>query len=452
MQRFWCEHAWLDDDVADGVLVECEEGVIVALARDVTAPADAVRLSGMVVPGMANAHSHAFHRALRGYVQTGTGSFWTWRDDMYALAAVLTPESYRTLATAVYGEMLLAGVTAVGEFHYLHHDVDGAPHDDPNAMGVALAEAAAAAGVRMTLLDTCYLAGGIGVAPSPVQLRFSDGSASAWAARVELLGDGSGLAGDTVVGAAIHSVRAVQREAMAEVAGFASARSMPLHAHVSEQPAENEQCLAAHGLTPVGLLAEAGALGPSFTAVHATHLTESDIGLLGRHRCVVCMCPTTERDLADGIGPAARLADAGARLSLGSDSHAVIDLFEEARAVELDERLATNVRGTHRAAALLRAATSDGHTSIGRHGAGRIAVGAPADLVAVSLTSVRTAGTTRASALESVVFSATAADVRTVVVAGDVLVDDGRHTRFDVAHALAASITAVREAATGGAS
>jgi len=451
--RYWCELALVDDEVVAGVLVEVDGGVISALTAGVdraSAPSDAVRLAGLVIPGMANAHSHAFHRALRGHVQVGTGSFWTWRDDMYALAAALTPESYRDLATAVYGEMLMAGITAVGEFHYLHHDSGGVLYDDPNAMGVALAQAASAAGVRLTLLDTCYLAGGIGIAPNAVQQRFSDGSASAWAARVDLLGDGSSLDGDTVVGAAIHSVRAVPREAMGEVAAFAAHRGMPLHAHVSEQPAENEQCLAAHGLTPVQLLAEQGALGADFTAVHATHLTDTDVALLASHRCVVCMCPTTERDLADGIGPAARLATAGARLSLGSDSHAVIDLFEEARAVELDERLATNVRGNHGAVALMRAATFDGHASLGRRGAGRLAVGAPADLVAVSLQSVRTAGATPQTALESVVFAASAADVTTVVVAGEVLVDGGRHVRFDVASALADSITAVREAAAGG--
>lgn len=449
MTRFWCELAWVDDAVAAGVLVETDGGVISSVVTGVAAPADAVRLSGLVIPGMANAHSHAFHRALRGHVQTGTGSFWTWRDDMYALAAALTPDSYRDLATAVYGEMLLAGITAVGEFHYLHHGPGGIPYDDPNAMGVALAAGASAAGVRLSLLDTCYLAGGIGVAPNEVQTRFSDGSAAAWAARVELLGDGSSLEGDAVVGAAIHSVRAVPCEEMRQVAEFAARRSMPLHAHVSEQPAENEQCLAAHGLTPVQLLDEQGALSADFTAVHATHLTDGDVSLLGSHRCVVCMCPTTERDLADGIGPAGRLAAAGARLSLGSDSHAVIDMFEEARAVELDERLATNVRGNHRAAALLRAATVDGHRSIGRATAGRLAAGAPADLVAVSLSSVRTAGSTPGTALESVVYAATAADVTTVVVGGEVVVDGGRHVRFDVAAALARSIAAVREMAGG---
>ncbi|MEY2755242.1 MAG: hypothetical protein RJB65_1600, partial [Actinomycetota bacterium] len=221
MTRFWCELAWVDDAVAAGVLVETDGGVISSVVTGATAPADAERLSGLVIPGMANAHSHAFHRALRGHVQVGTGSFWTWRDDMYALAAALTPDSYRDLATAVYGEMLLAGITAVGEFHYLHHGPGGIPYDDPNAMGVALAAAASTAGVRLSLLDTCYLAGGIGVAPNEVQARFSDGSAAAWAARVELLGDGSILEGDVVMGAAIHSVRAVPKGEMHLVAEFA---------------------------------------------------------------------------------------------------------------------------------------------------------------------------------------------------------------------------------------
>ena len=338
---------------------------------------------GLTLPGLANCHSHAFHRALRGRTQTERGSFWTWREQMYAVAAELTPDSYFELARETYAEMRATGITAVGEFHYLHHQPDGTPYDDPNEMGKALLAAADEAGIRIRLLDTCYLAAGFGREPEGVQVRYSDGDAHAWAERLAAFDDPR-------VGAAIHSVRAVPRDQLKVV--VEAAEGLPLHVHLSEQVAENEACLAATGLTPTQLLAEAGALGPLTTAVHATHLTDDDIRLLGESHTNVCFCPTTERDLADGIGPARRLHDAGATLTLGSDSHAVIDLFEEMRAVEMHERLASQQRGHWSALELLAAATYDGHRSLGFDDAGRIAEGQRADLVAVDLDSVRTAG------------------------------------------------------------
>jgi formiminoglutamate deiminase len=445
--RYHCELAWLGGDaLAAGVVLDVAGGVITGVTTGVAeAPAGAVPLAGLTLPGLANAHSHAFHRALRGRTHSqqgsGTGSFWTWRQQMYGAAEALTPESYFALARAVFAEMVLAGVTSVGEFHYLHHDSGGVRYVDPNAMGRALAEAAADAGLRLTLLDTCYLHGGFGVEPEGVQRRFSDGTASAWAERAAALDD---LAGPRLrLGAAIHSVRAVDPASMEVVAAWAAERAAPLHAHVSEQPVENRDCLAAYGLTPTAVLARAGALGERFTAVHATHLTDADIDDLGGHRCSVCCCPTTERDLADGVGPARRLVDAGARLTLGSDSQAVIDLFEEARGVELHERLHTGARGHHRAVDLLRAATVDGHASIGWPEVGALSVGAAADLVTVDLGSVRLAGTEPAQALEAVVFAATAADVRHVVVGGEIVVADGRHVRLDVVQVLERSLSSL---------
>lgn len=436
VRRFWCESAWLGGDRAvDQVLVDTADGVIVSVEAGVACPADAVRLRGLVVPGLANAHSHAFHRALRGRTQTGAGSFWTWREQMYAAAARLQPDSYHRLARAVFGEMVMAGITCVGEFHYLHHDTAGRRYADPNAMGAALVAAARDAGLRITLLDACYLHGGLSsageiVAPNEVQRRFVDTDVDRWIDRVE---DARSLSSDAVrVGAAAHSVRAVEPASISRIAEFTARHGMPLHTHLSEQPAENEQCRAAHGATPTQVFADAGALGPAFTAVHATHLTDTDIGLLGAARCTCCFCPTTERDLADGIGPARQLLDAGASLSLGSDSHAVIDVFEEARAVELDERLATNERGRHGVASLLRAATIDGHASLGWLDAGEIAVGRRADLVAVRLDSVRTAGADGGSSLATVLYAASAADVTHVVIDGAVVVDGGHHVRFDV--------------------
>lgn len=444
MDTYWCEMAWLGGPTAAaGVLVQVNGDVIEHVQAADTCPAGAVRLPGLTLPGLANAHSHAFHRALRSRTQSGAGSFWTWREQMYALARSLDPDSYHRLARAVYGEMALAGITCVGEFHYLHHGAGGVPYANPNAMSEALLAAAADVGIRITLLDTCYLYGGIGVPVNDVQQRFSDGTAAAWAQRAEAAAQ-SLIAPGVKFGAAIHSVRAVDVAGIRTVAEWAHDHRAPLHSHVSEQQLENEQCIDTHGLTPTALLAEHGVLDRAFTAVHATHLAGVDVGMLGTARSTVCMCPTTERDLADGIGAASALAAAGASLSLGSDSHAVIDMFEEARGMELDERLATNVRGNHRAVGLLRAASVDGHRSLGWASAGTIAVGAIADLVTVRLDSVRMAGTTIGEALEAAVFAATASDVHHVVAGGKVMVRDGRHTGFDVERELAVALAAAR--------
>ncbi|MCX5382039.1 formimidoylglutamate deiminase [Streptomyces sp. NBC_00083] len=440
---YWLEHAWLDPTVEPGVVVEVsDDGRISAVRTGVEAPPpDAVVLRGFTVPGLANTHSHAFHRALRSTVQVGSGTFWTWREIMYQVASRLTPDSYYALARAVYAEMALAGITAVGEFHYVHHAPGGTPYDDPNAMGEALIAAAADAGIRITLLDTAYLSSGFGAAPDRHQLRFSDGTAEAWAERCSSLKERT----HARIGAAVHSVRAVPARELATVAQWAEARRAPLHVHLSEQTAENAACLDAYGMTPTQLLAEHGVLGARTTGVHNTHLTDGDIALLGSTSTGTCMCPTTERDLADGIGPAPALQRAGSPLSLGSDSHAVIDLLEEARAMELDERLRTRTRGHWTAAALLRAATLDGHAALGWGEAGRIEPGALADLATIALDSVRTAGAVARLAAETAVFAATAADVRHVVVGGRQVVRDGAHTLVpDVPSALSKAMTTLR--------
>jgi formiminoglutamate deiminase len=409
------EHALMDGRVADGVRITVDDGLVSSVARSDGGPAVAERgasqampanettIAGLTLPGLANTHSHAFHRALRARTQAERGSFWTWRDQMYRLAGELTPDSYKDLATQVYAEMRATGITAVGEFHYLHHQPDGTPYDDPNEMGKALLAAADDAGIRIRLLDACYLAAGFGRPPEGVQRRFSDGDSDRWVERVEAFGDDR-------VGAAIHSVRAVPRDQIGAVVRWAQAKRRPLHVHLSEQVAENDACRAAYGISPTQLLADEGALGPMTTVVHATHLDETDLRLLGEARVFACFCPTTERDLADGIGPSWALQHAGARLTLGSDSHAVIDLFEEMRAVELDERLATQQRGHWTAAELLAAATVDGHASLGFDDAGRIAVGQRADLATVDLDTWRTRGT--GATAETLVFAATGADVR----------------------------------------
>jgi formiminoglutamate deiminase len=423
------ELAWLGPGrgVAGRVLVEVDGDRIAAVTEDVDPPAAAVRLPGVTIPGLANCHSHAFHRALRGRTHRGWGDFWAWRERMYELAARLDPDSYLALARAAYAEMALAGVAAVGEFHYLHHDPAGRPYADPNRMGHALIEAAAQAGVRLTLIDTCYLRAGFDGRPlAGPQVRFGDGDAAAWATRAGGLRDTATVR----VAAGIHSVRAVDPASMAVVAARARDRDAPLHLHLSEQRAENQACLAATGHTPAALAERAGVLGPRTTAVHATHLTGDDVARLGATRTTACLCPTTERDLADGVGPARALADAGSPLCLGSDSHAVVDLFEEARAVELDERLATERRGHHHPEDLLTAATTTGMHALGWP-AGRLEPGRLADLVTVTLDSPHLAGAHPADLVDHLIFAATACDITDVVISGRQIVKDRHHLLVD---------------------
>ena len=449
-RSWWCEYASLPTGLAPGVRITVSAGRIHAIESGCEVPESAdVRLDGVTLPGLANAHSHAFHRALRGRTHGGGGTFWTWRQAMYAVAARLTPALYLDLARSVYAEMVLAGYTVVGEFHYVHHRPDGTAYEDPNAMGRALVQAAADAGIRLTLLDTCYLAGGLAGAGheplAPEQRRFGDGDVAAWAHRADARWDWIECYPDTRgpnrvrLGVAAHSVRAVPKGALGAVADVARDRGMPLHIHLSEQPAENVACADHYGCTPTELLAAEAALGPGTTVVHATHLTPTDIAALGQTETVACFCPTTERDLADGIGPARALADAGAALALGSDQHAVVDPFEELRGLESHERLISGRRGRFAPAELLQAGTSAGYRSLGWDDGGRLEVGALADFVTVGLGSARTAGCLP----DQIPYAASAADVTTVVVGGETVVSGGAHRLGDVGGLLARAIAAV---------
>lgn len=480
---FWCERAWLPSRdpgagaepdpapdperaperapdpgaggapgaVVESVRVETAGGQIVGVEPGTPPSAGDVRLGGIVLPGLANAHSHAFHRALRGRTHGNGGSFWTWRERMYALATALTPELYERLARAALAEMSLGGTTAVGEFHYVHHRADGTPYPasegGPNAMAEALRAAAHAAGVHLTLLDTCYLHGGLGPDGheplAPEQARFGDGTVQDWARRVDALRTAWAADDRVLVGAAAHSVRAVAPGELREVARWAQRAGAPLHVHLSEQPGENEAALAAFGVTPTRLLHQAGALGPGTTAVHAVHLTDDDVTLLGTSGTGVCLCPTTERDLADGIAPGLRLLRAGSPLSVGTDQHVSADVLAEARGVEEHERLTTGRRGAFPPATLIGLATSAGHAALGRPRAGRIAVGAPADLVAVRTGTARTAGTDPAQ----VALVAGAADVSDVVAGGELVVRGGEHRAGDVPRMLTDAIDEIWAAA-----
>ena len=422
------QRAWLGGDrLATDVHIVISNGRISELTPD--APhGSGRRIPGVVLPGLVNTHSHAFHRLLRGQTHDRGGDFWVWRDRMYEAAAALTPESYEALATAVFVEMAMAGITTVGEFHYLHHQADGSPYEEPNEMAHALIRAARRAGIRICLLDACYLAGGLsGEQLDPVQQRFSDGSAGSWIERADALRDHFADVDDVNVGLAPHSVRAVPIGDLQRLGEDMPAGS-PIHIHLSEQPAENEACLAVHGLTPTELLSEVGLLGHRTTAIHATHVNERDIGLLAASGTGVCYCATTERDLADGVGPSGEFREQGLEISVGTDSHASIDLFEEARGVEMHERLRSGRRGVFSASELGHIATVNGANTLGFEG-GMIEIGAVADMTIVSLDTPRTAGT--GQELGGILFAATAADVTDVMVGGHWIVEGGHHPHWD---------------------
>jgi len=425
MTSFWLEHALIDGTVRAGVRVEKRAGLIASVSDGPALPGD-TELLGLTLPGIANGHSHAFHRALRGRTHARGGDFWTWREQMYKVAASLDPERYHALATAFYAELLLAGYTAVGEFHYLHRD-------PTTVMADAVIAAARDAGIRLTLLDTLYRHGGRdaegnALAPSPEQQPFIS-DLDGWLARHDSLV----FSGPARRGAAIHSLRAVDPADVTRV--VEATGEEPLHAHVSEQPAENVQVEAAFGRSPVALLRHAGALGPRFTAVHATHLTPGDITELSGS--FVCICPTTERDLGDGIGPARALHDAGATLTIGSDQHVVVDPFDELRTLEGHERLVTGRRGIFSPLELMTAATTDGYASLGWPGG--LAVGSVCDFVTLRTGSPRTAG----ASLDQLWLAASATDVTDVVVGGERVVTSGEHRLGDIGTALTTAIGAV---------
>lgn len=401
------EQAWIGHR-ADNVLIEVEDGKIKSITEGVPPPPGAVRLEGWTIPGLANVHSHAFQHSLRGAVESGAGDFWEWRQQMYH-AVTSDWTDYLKSSRFVFREMLEAGITAVGEFHYLHALGNG--------LGEALIAAAQQEGIRITLLDACYLRGGMDGEPlDDVQKTFSDGDADRWARRMDDLDEGAGVR----IGAAIHSVRAVDPAAMRTVAEWARRRNAPLHIHLAEQPAEVEECLAVEGCTPAQLLEREGILGPDLTAVHAIHVHDGDISLLGANNVSICACTTTERDLGDGVGPIRRLVDSGSPLCVGSDSNAVIDILEEARGVELDQRRATGRRVLHQPEELFRAATIDGMKALGWN-AGALRPGMLADFSTIGL---EPPVLWRQLDLGYLMYCSSARDVTNVVVGGRTVVSN----------------------------
>jgi formiminoglutamate deiminase len=402
--RWHAEQAWLGHPASE-VLIDVEGGRITAIEEGTPPPSDAVRLPGWTIPGMANAHSHAFQRLLRGEVESNGDDFWEWRARMYTFTE-WEPADYFNHARLVFREMLEAGITAVGEFHYLH--------SHGNELGIALIDAAREEGIRITLIDACYLRGGLDGRPLEAeQQTFSDGDADRWARRVDELRDADGVR----IGAAIHSVRAVDPESMRIVATWARERRAPLHIHLAEQPAEVEECMRYEFCTPAELLEREGILGPDLVAVHAIHVNESDIERLGTNQVAICACPTTERDLGDRVGLLAALAGAGCTLAVGSDSNAVIDMLEEARALELDQRRATGRRVLHEPEELFTAATINGMRAIGWD-AGELRPGMLADFVTLR----RPDAERREISLAQLVYASHACDVTRVVVGGQTVV------------------------------
>jgi formimidoylglutamate deiminase len=300
------------------------------------------------LPAFTSAHSHAFQRGMRGRAQrpgpAGTDDFWSWRHAMYELAETLDPERIHQLSRVAYAELKRAGVTTVGEFHYVHHQADGTPYEDRLAMSEAVIAAARDEGLRICLARVVYHRAGPDKAAEGVQRRFCDADVDLALNDVEELRKRHAGAEDVRVAIAPHSVRAVPPEWLNAVAAFAERRELLVHMHVAEQPAEIEQCLTETGKRPVELLADRGVLSDRFVAVHATHLTAAEAELLGKAGAFVCLCPTTERDLGDGLPDVDALCRAGARICLGVDSHVLTDPLEDMRAVELGARLKTGRR------------------------------------------------------------------------------------------------------------
>lgn len=424
-------HGVLDGAWVDAPWVAVDDGVVSATGHggDESAPAPAdvlVHDLGPVIllPGLVNAHSHAFQRAIRGATHRrgadDPSSFWSWREAMYRKANELDPQGVYEITRQAYAQMLRTGITCVGEFHYLHHQPGGQPYDDPNELSAQVLRAAADVGIRVVLLEVLYLRAGHGQPPRPEQQRFCDADVDAYLSRVDALR----LAG-VELGLAPHSVRAVDRSALEAVAAYGHAHELPLHTHLSEQPRENDECRAEHGTTPAQVFADAGLLARprGFTAVHAVHTTDDDRRRLGDQH--VCACPTTEADLGDGIVPAVELREAGATLALGSDSNAVIDLIQEARLLEMHERLRSRARlrlcddSGALGPALLHAATEAGASALGRADrSGRIAAGRPFDAFTVDLDQPLLHGVAAAHLLDALMCTGTASGIRHVFVDG----------------------------------
>jgi formimidoylglutamate deiminase len=419
-----------------GVLLEDQTIAMVASQSDIKAEVQRRREAGQYVtsrnlpgkalmPGLVNTHSHAFQRGIRGRTEypdrrgVAQEDFWSWRGVMYSTADRLTPEDVEALSLGVYVEMLKAGITHVGEFHYLHHQPDGTPYDDPDELAWRVLRASRGAGVRLTMLRTYYQRAGVGrPQPEGAQRRFCDPSLDFYLTSLERLAS-SGCQ----VAVTPHSIRAVPRDQLRQLICHADLRQWPLHLHISEQPREVEESLLEYGLSPVRLLEDLNGLGPSTTLVHAIHLSPEEVQAVGRAGCTIASCPTTERNLGDGVVPAEALLAAGARFTFGTDSQCQIAPFEDARQLEYHRRLQSQSRSllfcdqTAAGTSLLDMLTINGWRSLGGAG-GRLIPGAPCDLIAIDLNHLSLAGWSQDSLASDLVFSASPDCVTDVWVAG----------------------------------
>jgi formimidoylglutamate deiminase len=432
----------------DLALVCDDEGRISRLARADEIECEVVLLKHRaLLPGLVNAHSHAFQRVIRGRTEHRShhsgDSFWTWREMMYGAATRLEPQDIYDASRLAFLEMALGGITAVGEFHYLHKDARGKAYDDPNLLAKEVVRAARDVGLRIALLRVAYARAGYRTEPNERQQRFIESEPEVYLRNLERLR--KDLARETDeeqrawVGVAPHSVRAAPLDYLRQVAAYADEHQLPVHMHVAEQVAENVACLEEHGRTPVALLAHEHILSERFTAVHAVHITDEEAVELARARAFVCACPTTERNLGDGIVPAEMLFRHGARIAFGTDSHTQIDLLEDARELEYHLRLKKLERNvlapeskdvSALARKLFEGATAHGAASIGAE-AGALEHGRPADFFTVALDDPSIAGASTDDLLSSIVFSLARTAVRDVFVGGKRIVEEGKHRMQD---------------------
>jgi formimidoylglutamate deiminase len=399
-------------------------------------PAETINLAGKaMLPGFVNTHSHSFQRLIRGKSEsrvTSGSDFWSWRGTMYHAAAQLNPTGVYDVARMAFLEMLLSGTTTVGEFHYLHNAPDGKPYDDPNLLSKQVIAAAQSVGIRIVLLRSAYLRAGFALPADSGQIRFYE-SAQQFLDNMEALAKFTSDQPGVQLGVAPHSLRAVPLGEVKEIAAWARPRRLPLHMHVAEQIAENQACLREYGTTPVELLSREGLLGSDFTAVHAIHMSEDEIQALANARATVCSCPTTERNLGDGVIVADQVLGKGIRISLGSDSQAQIDPLEDARELEYHLRLdrqqraiLDQIEGRPLAALLFDCATLSGARAL-KVSAGDFITGAAADFITVDLGDPSIAGHSASDLLPITVFSLERSAIRDVVVNGRWVVRDGRH-------------------------
>ena len=417
----------------DGKVLETPQNVDPSKTRVVELPGKAL------LPGFVNAHSHSFQRLIRGKAESRVVSgndFWSWRGTMYHAASQLDPHDIYDVARMAFLEMVLAGTTTVGEFHYLHNAPDGSPYDDPNLLAKQVIAGAQSVGLRIVLLRTAYLRSGFDLPRDPGQTRFFE-STSAYLDNTSALMRAYANDSQVRVGVAPHSIRAVPVRDLKEIAEWNQAAKLPLHMHVSEQVAENAACLREYGLTPIELLNREGLLAPNFTAVHAIHLTPAEIGMLEQLDATICACPTTERNLGDGVFPADRIMSAGIRVALGSDSQAQIDPLEDARELDYHLRLQQQQRAILDQSAT-KSLTAQLFESATIHGARSLAVpsrglkpGEPADFFSVDLNDTSIAGHAPENLLPIVVFSLNRSAIRDVVVNGSMILRDQKHAHQD---------------------